>query len=224
MDNNENKKKYDKKTIITNVSIILGTILCIVIYFVMVKTGIMTKSIENFLDLICESELSRDFEEYSDLIGDNAKNDLYKSKWGMSEEIFPETLDDKKVDDFLFYYYNPWDAQYLSYLVLDYSDKELNDDYNAELDRLNKIGIDEYEGIYGVTGFSKYDLVAMDSDTYQGFVYALNDKENKKIIYVELIFCNYFFDIAYDDYIDSSYLPDGFDAHLDNPYQKKFLG
>lgn len=52
-----------------------------------------------------------------------------------------------------------------------------------------------------------------------GFVYALTDNENR-IIYVELIFCNYFYDLDYKNMIPEEYLPDGFDATLDNPYSK----
>lgn len=62
----------------------------------------------------------------------------------------------------------------------------------------------------------------MYADKYQGFVYALTDNENR-IIYVELIFCNYFYDLKYEKYICTDYLPDGFDATSDNAYQKKML-
>lgn len=65
-------------------------------------------------------------------------------------------------------------------------------------------------------------LLAMDSDSYQGFVYALTDGENQ-IIYVEIIFCNYFMDLDYEKYIDADYLPVGFDATSNNPYRKKML-
>ena len=62
----------------------------------------------------------------------------------------------------------------------------------------------------------------MFADEYQGFVYALTNNENR-IIYVELVFCNYFYDLKYKEYINNDYLPDGFDATNDNEYQKKML-
>ena len=83
-------------------------------------------------------------------------------------------------------------------------------------------GSTEYLGYYSVNGFSKYDLLAMNADPYQGFVYAITDNENK-IIYVELIFCNYFYDLDYKKYINEDYLPDGFDATLNNAYAEKEL-
>ena len=49
------------------------------------------------------------------------------------------------------------------------------------------------------------------------------EEENNQIIYVELIFCNYFYDIDYQDEIDIQYLPIGFDATPDNEYRQKRL-
>ena len=62
----------------------------------------------------------------------------------------------------------------------------------------------------------------MNSDSYYGFIYAIGDGKSK-IIYVELIFCNYYMDIKYNEQIPNKYLPDGFDATIDNKYQKKML-
>ena len=65
----------------------------------------------------------------------------------------------------------------------------------------------------------------MNSDDYYGFVYALQDRDNEnRIIYVELIICNFTYDIEYEKYIPDEYLPVGFNAHMDNPYRKKMLG
>ena len=111
-------------------------------------------------------------------------------------------------------YLDAWDKQYLSYLVVDYSDTE----YQKEIERLNKYGIEDYIGHYGVTGFTNYQLLAMESDSYQGFVYAITDGNNR-IIYVEMIFCNYFMDIKYNEHILHEYLPDGFDATKNNTYR-----
>lgn len=157
-------------------------------------------------------------EQYNDFIGVDAKEE-YKNKWGMNEDIFPKNItDNMNVKDFKMVYYNPWDAQYLSYLVVNY-DKEA---YQQEVDRLQNYNSTDYIGYYGVTGFSKYSLLAMEADEYQGFVYAITDGESQ-IIYVEIIFCNYYMDINYTEYINSDFLPDGFDAKVDNDYKNKML-
>lgn len=156
-------------------------------------------------------------ENYEHYMGKNAEEE-YRVKWGMDESIFPESISPKMdVKDYKMVYYNPWDSQYLSYLVVDYGEA----DYQAEIKRLKNYGAEDYKGYYGVEGFdSQYQLLAMHSDAYQGFVYALTDG-NHQIIYVEIIFCNYFMDINYEKYIDQSYLPVGFDATEDNPYRNQ---
>ena len=136
----------------------------------------------------------------------------------MSEEIFPKSINELNVKDFKMVYLDAWDKQYLSFLVVDYSKTK----YEKEIERLNKYGIEDYIGYYGVTGFTNYKLLAMESDSYQGFVYAITDA-NSRIIYVEIIFCNYFMDIKYNKYIPLEYLPDGFDARINNSYRKKFI-
>ena len=135
----------------------------------------------------------------------------------MSEEIFPKSINELNVKDFKMVYLDAWDNQYLSYLVVDYSKAE----YKKEIERLNKYGIKDYIGYYGITGFTNYKLLAMESDSYQGFVYAITD-DKSRIIYVEIIFCNYFMDIKYKEHIPNEYLPDGFDATINNSYRKKF--
>lgn len=153
--------------------------------------------------------------KYNDVIGKNAKEE-YKNKWGFDESIFPSSIKGLDgVKDFKMVYYNPWDAQYLAYLVVDYNSEE----YQKEVERLTSYGISEYEGYYGVSGFTNYRLLAMEADDYNGFIYAITD-DNNRIIYVEIIFCNYFMDLDYEKYIDTKYLPDGFNAKIDNPYQK----
>ena len=169
-----------------------------------------------FIDILfTKVEVNTDINKYNDFMGIYA-DDKYDNKWGMDEEIFPKTItNDMKVKDYKMVYYNPWDAQYLSYLVVEYD----SNNYKKEVKRLKEYNSTEYKGYYGVTGFSKYTLLAMYADSYNGFVYAITDNENT-IIYVELIFCNYCFDIEYKDYIDEKYLPDGFDATYDNEYLK----
>ena len=165
-------------------------------------------------------EVDTDVSHYTQYMGENAKEE-YRSKWSMDESIFPaEITDEMNVKDYKMVYYNPWDAQYLSYLVVEYEDAA----FEEEVDRLESYDSDSYYGYYGVEGFDeKYELLAMNADSYQGFVYALTDGENR-IIYVELIFCNYFMDLDYEEYIDSEYLPTGFDATIDNPYKGEKMG
>ena len=175
-----------------------------------------------YLFLLClgyynKYEITTDINNYKKIIGIDSK-DKYKDKWGMSEEIFPKTIENINVLDFKMIYYDPFDKQYLSYLVIDY-DKE---EYDKEIERLNNYGIENYIGYYDVTGFTKYKLLAMESDPYQGFIYAITDGKSK-IIYVEIIFCNYFMDIDYEKEIPKEYLPDNFDAKIDNNYRKKMM-
>lgn len=165
-----------------------------------------------------EVEIFDDVNKYNEFIGTEAREE-YRDKWGMDESIFPKKItNNMEVIDYKMVYYNPWDAQYLSYLVVEYNEE----DYENEVKRLKEYESTDFTGYYGATGFSKYTLLAMYADEYQGFVYALTDNENR-IIYVELIFCNYFYDLEYDKYINADYLPDGFDATIDNAYQKKKL-
>ncbi len=166
-------------------------------------------------------EVTTDISAYQDVIGTDAKNN-YKNKWDMVEDIFPKSItENMNMDDFKMVYYNPWDAQYLSYLVVDYAP----DEYEKEVKRLVAYPSTTYKGYFGVEGFGKefgqdYELLAIEADSYQGFIYALtNGKE--RIIYEEIIFCNYFMDLDYKKYIDTDYLPVGFDATDYNPYRKQ---
>ena len=169
-----------------------------------------------FSTIFAKVEVNSDIIKYNDYIGETAKEE-YRTKWGMDETIFPkEITDNMNVVDYKMVYYNPWDAQFLSYIVIDYN----NENYNKEIQRLKEYNSTEYIGYYGVTGFSKYELLAMYADSYNGFVYAVTDGESK-IIYVELIFCNYFYDLKYEEYIPTEYLPDGFDASENNKYMKE---
>lgn len=170
-----------------------------------------------FMGRLKKDEVTTDINKYQEVIGVNAEN-KYKDKWGMSEDIFPKSINELNVKDFKMVYLDAWDKQYLSYLVVDYSETE----YKKEVERLNKYGIENYIGYYGVTGFTDYKLLAMEADPYQGFVYAITDG-NSEIIYVEMIFCNYFMDINYNNHIPHEYLPDGFDATVNNSYRKKFI-
>ena len=173
--------------------------------------------LDSFLSKV---KVDTDVSHYSDYMGANAKKE-YRSKWGMDESIFPARITDRmNVQEYKMVYYNPWDAQFLSYLTVSYSPE----DYAAETVRLTALGITDYKGYYTVTGFADdADPIAMYADSYQGFVYAMHTpgRENT-ITYVELIFCNCFYDLDYPQYIPAEYLPEGFDATLNNPYSKTF--
>ncbi len=189
-------------------------IICSIIFVMLIRLFVVFGL---FLLLFSNSdiEVNTDINKYNDYMGNSAYEE-YRDKWGMNEEIFPRIIKHNMyILDYKMIYYNPWDAEYLSYLVVDYN----KDDYNKEIDRLRNYNSTEYLGYYGAEGFDKYILIAMEADSYNGFVYALTDGKNK-IIYVELIFCNYQYDFDYNEYIDSDYLPVGFDASSNNKYQK----
>ncbi len=143
--------------------------------------------------------------------------DTVWTKWGMDETIWPAKITDSMdVADFKMVYYNPWDAQFLGYMVVDYS----ADAYEKEVKRLNEYESTEYIGYYCVEEEKTYELLAVNADSYNGFVYALTDGKGR-IIYGEQIFCNYFMDLDYTKYIPDEYLLDGFDATTDSDYYKK---
>lgn len=168
---------------------------------------------------LSQVKVDTDASHYSRYMGDDAEKE-YRDKWGMDESILPDKLtDDMQVLEYKMVYYNPWDSQFLSYLTVTYTQS----DFETELDRLAECGITQYKDYYGVTGFSgEEDPIAMYADDYQGFVYAIHTPEKENTItYVELIFCNYCFDLDYKEYIPSEYLPLGFDATMNNPYGKR---
>ena len=162
-------------------------------------------------------EKTTDVHEYQNVIGNYSVGE-YEDKWGVSEEIFPASISDLDVEDFKMIHYDPMDKQFLAYLVVNYNTTT----YQTEMNRLKELGIDEYEGYFGATGFHSYNLVAMFADAYQGLVYALTDNQSR-IIYVELIIPNYFYDIDYKNEIPLEYLPDGFDATVNNPYRMQMM-
>lgn len=169
--------------------------------------------------MIAEMTIDSDSNHYNQYMGKTAPKP-YHNKMDMDESIFPEKITaDMNVLDYKMVYYNPWDPQYLSYLIVEYDDAA----YDTEVNRLRDCLLEEYIGYYGAEGFSEqYELLAMNSDESYGFIYALTDGDNQ-IIYVEILFCNYFMDFDYTDYIASDYLPIGFDATSGNPYRDKML-
>ena len=165
--------------------------------------------------------VSSDPARYSDYIGDAALAD-YRDKLDMDEDIFPETINGAgmSAEAFQMVYYDPWDPQYLCCLTMQYEEEA----YRQELARLAEYPSTEYLGYYGVTGFNEaYRPAAVYADPVNGFVYAL-DGGDGRIVYVEIIFCNYFMDLDYEKYIPAEYLPAGFDASEENAYREKMLG
>lgn len=211
-------KKNKKKLCIKTAVITAMAVLLVVVVRLAAVGGLIA-----FLAIDSEKaevQEDTDISHYSRYMGENAEKE-YIQKWNMDESIFPEEITDKMhVADYKMVYYNPWDAQYLSYLVVEYDEE----DYNAEVERLKKYDSTEYTGYYGAEGFSEgYALLAMEADSYHGFVYAL-EAGDKQIVYVELIFCNYFMDLDYKSMIPEEYLPVGFNAAKDNPYRRQMLG
>lgn len=215
------KKKLRKRDILFGIVAIFGAIIVALFWFSGGPVFILSLILLGIGSATAPIEVYTDVENYHLYMQGEQALEEFQSKWGMDETIFPEEITaDMEVQDFKMVYYNPWDAQYLGYLVVDYKEQ----DYENEVSRLKSCSSTDYLGNYGVTGFSEeYTLLAMSADDYQGFVYALTDNEDT-IIYVELIFCNYFYDLDYEEYIPNEYLPVGFDATQDNAYQKEMLG
>ncbi|MBR6090299.1 MAG: hypothetical protein IKP86_10225 [Anaerolineaceae bacterium] len=190
----------------------VGTAGLIVYLFpvIVMLISVMTAKVEVYDDIAS-------YENYLAYADRDGKNKW--SKWDMDESIWPRKITDSmKVSDYKMVYYNPWDAQYLGYLVVEYTPEE----YAAETARLRAYPSDDYIGIYSVTEEKIHELLAIHADPYQGFVYALAGDENQ-IIYAEQIFCNYMMDLDYKQYIPEDYLLDGFNAGKDNPYRKKMM-
>ncbi|MBE7069466.1 MAG: helix-turn-helix transcriptional regulator [Ruminococcaceae bacterium] len=136
-------------------------------------------------------------------------------------DVFPQKIE-VPATEFQIMYYNPWDSQYICYMTLDHGEK-----YDDEIKRLKAIGVDDYKGIYTVTDEPDgYDIIAMDSDEYFGFVYAMipeGASGNTKITYCAVVFCNYAPDVDVHKYMPDKYLLKGFDASDNSPYRKKML-
>lgn len=216
------KKKWSKsKKIFLILGIILGAGLLYILIRVAMIFGIMSLVI--FDSATTKVQVYDDVANYSDYIGMDCNMKYGKPRTGQFV-VFPEKITSQMhVQDFQYVYYNPWDPQYVVYLTVEYKDAEA---YGKELKRLQTIGVEEYEGIYSVTGEPEgYDLVAMDQDRYYGFVYAMVPETGEmKITYVGIMFCNYFLDLDIHEYMKKEYLLPGFDATLDNPYEQEMMG
>ena len=193
------------------VALIVAAVLISIIVYVVLPFALVL-----FASYTAEPVIVDNIDKYNNVIGMNGE---YPMKWGLDEEIFPKKIKESyDVKNFKFVYYDPWDANYLTLLEIEYNEE----DYKKEISRLEDIGVERYKGFYGAEGFKDYELVAMDSDSYNGFIYAITDNESK-IIYIELIFCNYVMDIDYEEYIPKEYLPVGFNAKENNPYRNKMM-
>lgn len=210
-------KKKKRSSELKGVAIVMGVVL-LIIAIRLVLTGAAVGFLA-FDSMNAEIYEDTDASHYPSYMGENARKE-YAHKWGMDESIFPKEISGgMNVTDYKMVYYDPWDAQYLSYLVVEYGEAY----YEAEAQRLREYDSTEYLGCFGAEGFrEEYTLLAMEADPYFGLVYALAG-ENNQIVYVELIFCNYFYDIDYKNMIREDYLPVGFDATRDNAYRQQML-
>lgn len=217
----ESFHKYIKKKK-WGLGITVAVITTVIVLFVVFIRLVLMGSLISFLALDSMSAPiyeDTDISHYLWYMGDGAREE-YVHKWGMNEGIFPKEISDEmNVTDYKMVYYNPWDAQYLSYLVVEYDDRF----YESEIKRLNEYDSTEYLGYFCAEGFAEeYTLLAMEADPSYGLIYALAG-ENNQIIYVELIFCNYFYDLDYKNMISEQYLPIGFDATTESAYRQQRL-
>lgn len=147
--------KKSKKVLIIVFAIIAG-------FFVYIIKGLLVVGMIALMVISATIDIDTNIAHYHEYMGQNAKEE-YRTKWGMDETIFPTDITkNMEIVDYKMVYYNPWDAQFLSYLVIDYSE----DDYQTEVSRLKEYPSTEYMGYYTVTGFSKYTLLAIYADEY----------------------------------------------------------
>ncbi len=144
------------------------------------------------------------------------------SEKGMME-IWPTDVTERMVvKEFMMIDYNPFDSNYLGYMVVEYS----KDEYELEANRLSLYNSTDYIGKYGVTGFINFDVLAMQASD-SGFVYAITDKslfgENNRVIYVEIVFPGYACDLECEKYIPEEFLPDGLNVSQGNPRQLEMI-
>lgn len=162
-------------------------------------------------------EEHRDINEYALLANGESVLKYFRFD-GEDECIWPGSISDSmEVEDYLLIYYNPFDANYLGYLTVDYDEEA----YEKEVARLTAGTSTEYIGRYGVAGFEDYELLAINASS-SGFIYAITDEEDT-IIYVAMLFPGYAMDIEYEEYVPDEYLPEGLDISKDNPTRQKML-
>ena len=203
--------KKGKKILLT-LGIILITL--IFIFCAMWIERDKTNNIHDYNKYFGENSIYR--EEYNRCFGYDLGNNSENSTKILPTDIFPKSIPNSaKIEDFCYYYYNPFDPNYTVYLVYTCSDE----DFIKETERLSKIDSSKKYLIYGATGFN-YPIEAIYANE-NGYIYCLADKETKKLIYVGINFCDYFSDINYKKIINKKYLPINFDATRNNKTQKK---
>lgn len=209
----KNKVAMTVISVLTVVALAYGLIRIFIVYIVMGMLALMIYS--------APIKVYDDAADYNNYIHNPEYGGQYEACRGEMFDIFPDEIDSSKAEEFKFVYYNPWDAQYITYLTMDYEENE----YKEEIERLESLGIEEYKGYYSVTNEpAGYDIVAMNSDSYYGFVYAMvPEEESGEITYVGIRFCNYFLDLDIHDYVPDAYLLEGFDATTNNQYRKEQL-
>ena len=146
--------------------IIIGVIIAIAVgVMIRVLASIGLVGLMLFGSFTSKPEVYDEIENYTEYMSFSNNKDTKWNKWGMDESIWPLTIDDvSSVVDFKMVYYNPWDAQYLGYLVMDYSDE----DYSAETARLKEYPSTDYIGYYSVIEEHTYELLAVYADEYNG--------------------------------------------------------
>lgn len=213
------QKKWKKHGLVFGiVGIILGGILVVLIFKFLMFLGIFGLLAWDSANQ--KVKVYEDIANYQNYFGEQVVEE-FSYKW-LEDTIFPpEIKQAMNVQEFKAVYYNPWDAQYLSYLTVEYSEE----DYEKELARLEQEGMEAYKGYYSVTDEPDgYDIVAMDSHEAYGFVYAMiPEDDSTTITYVEIIFANFFLDLDINEYIPEKYILEGFDASEDSPHRDKLM-
>ena len=121
--------KSKLKTILAIVGLIL---IALILRFVVVGGGLL--ALLSWAYEQSEIEENTDISLYNQFMGENA-NEEYRSKCGMDESIFPESItEDMSVQDYKMVYYNPWDPQYIAWLEVTYDEQA----YQSELKRDRK--------------------------------------------------------------------------------------
>lgn len=214
-------KEYKRMKRAKNIMLCLLLALAVVTSWLAIML-FLTLGLPSVLGSSAPIEINKDIAKYADY---KLSTPRFSDAFGnpdicRADVIFPAQITEHMVvADYKAVYYNPWDPQYLSCLVVEYDENA----WKQETERLKKYPSTEYTGYYGVSGFNGYELLAVCADEYYGFVYALGDSGSQRIIYVEILFCNYFLDLDYEDYIPAEYLPDEFDATPDNAYRRERL-
>ena len=219
-------KKLMKAIKITSIVMIVLAIL----YFLRVFLTVLLVLGLLFADTVLQRvKTDTDVAHYNDYIHTELTTEELSKKGysvlrGEMIDIWPEHItSDMSVTDYQYTYYNPWDPQYVIYMTADYEAES----YEKEIERLTDLGLEDYIGIYTVTGEPEgYDIISMNSDEYNGFTYAMipeGAEDNTRITYVTVWFCNYFLDLDVHKYIPDEYLLPGFNAEDDNPYKQENL-